>query len=330
MQETPPIPPQRSGISVTEKDVATLNNYAEKKLQERTELSEVMSTVPSVVQRVGIYLMSAAVGFTAILLYFGRIPVWVNARGNIVPEVEYIPILAEESGVVTEVAAQVGQQLPQDATLLKIESTRSNLNPLSTPEQLNALQTLQAKELEIVREKVRLAQLELQLKSHSNLNNEQSQNISSNYQQKVVNLTKQLKDLQTEIANIQTKIDVRSPLTNEHKITMPQAGTLARLEVQNPGQLISQGTVVAVIIPAENSFIVKANVSEQDINSIVPGMEAQIKFDAYNFHQFGSIPAQVNQIFPDFERPGNFIVTLDLLEEIKQTGESIVLESNGW
>ena len=35
MLETPPS--QREGISVSEKDVATLNNYAEEKLQETTQ-----------------------------------------------------------------------------------------------------------------------------------------------------------------------------------------------------------------------------------------------------------------------------------------------------
>lgn len=255
MQETPP---QRSGISVTDKDVATLNNYAEKKLQETTELSEVMSTLPSIVHRGGIYLISAAVGFAAILLYFGRIPVWVNARGNIVPEVENIPVIAEENGVVTEVLAEFGQQLPKNVTLLKFKSEGANVNPVSAPEKL---------------------------------------------------APQELKPLQTQI---------NTNLNGFKKITMPQRGTIGKLEVKNPGQLISKGTVIAVVIPADNRFIVKANISEEDFSSIKPGMEAQIKVDAYNFHQYGSIPAKVNRIIPDLDNPGSFIVTLDLLENKKQ------------
>ncbi len=232
MQQETPVPPQRSGISVTEKDVATLNNYAEKKLQERTELSEVMSTVPSIVHRGGIYLMSAAVGFTAILLYFGKITVWVNARGNLVPEVENISIEAEKSGEVTEVFAEVGQKLPEDATLLTI------------------------------------------------------------------------------------KVDPDS--TGVNKITMPRSGTIAKLEVQSQGQLIAKNDPIATIISAENDFIVQATISERDISFIAPGMEAKIKVDAYNFHEYGSISARVNRIFSDIDRPGNFIVILDLIENKKQ------------
>ncbi len=251
-------PPQISRVSVSEKDIATLNCYAERKRQETTELSEVMSIIPSIIQRGGIYLISAAVGFAAILLYFGRIPVWVNARGNIVPEVENIPVTAEENGVVTEVLAELGQQLPKDATLLKFNPEPANLNAVSAPEKL-APQELKA---------------------------------------------------------FQTQIDTEHNGVN--KITMPQAGTIGKLEIKNPGQLISKENLVAVIIPAKNRFTVKANISEQDFSSIKPGMEAQIKVDAYNFYQYGSIPAKVNRVIPDLDNPGNFIVTLDLLENKKQ------------
>lgn len=229
MLETPP--PQRQGISVSEKDIATLNNYADKKLLETNELSEVMSTVPSKIQRGGIYLVSAVVGFAAIMLYFGRIPVWVNARGNIAPKVT-VPIIAEENGVVTEIKAEVGEQLPKNATVFKVKS--ENLKQSSI---------------------------------------------------------------------------------NDYQFTMPEKGIIAALEIDNPGQKIFKGGFLGTIIPSENNFIVKANISEKDISSIKPGMEALVKIDAYNFHQYGSISARVNQIIPDMKQPGNFIITLDLIKD---------------
>lgn len=304
--------PQRSGISVTEQDIATLNNYAEKKRQERTELSEVMSTVPAIVHRGGLYLISAAVGFTAIVFSFGRIPVWIDARGVLVPEVGNIPVLAEETGVVTEVFADVGQQLPQDAALFKLNPEPATLTPVIAPEQLQALQAVQEKELEIVQEKLQLVQLELYLNAQHDLSEQHYQQIPSHYQQEVVELTAQLDDLQTQIAMIQAQIDPHA--TGGSIITAPQAGMIVDLAVTAPGQLVSRGSVVAVIIPGENQLTVEANISERDISSIRVGMDAQIKVDAYNFQQYGDIPAQVTRVLPDLERPGNFIVALDLLE----------------
>ncbi|MCJ8283093.1 MAG: HlyD family efflux transporter periplasmic adaptor subunit [Rivularia sp. ALOHA_DT_140] len=227
-------------IPVEKKDVATLTNYADKKLLEINQLSEVMSTVPSIVQRGGIYLIAATVGFSAVLLYFGKVPVWVDAQGNIVSENENIQVRAKENGIVTEIVAKVGQTLPKNATLLKIKSESLNQNtPSSTSE-----------------------------------NN----------------------------------------LIREKKIKIPQAGRIIKLGVTNPGKFISEGTLLAEVIPAENKFIVEASISEKDFSAIKPGMEAQIKLDAYNHYEYGSLPAKVNRIEPDTKQPGKFIVTLDLLK----------------
>ena len=308
----PAFPPQRSGISVTDKDVATLNNYAEKQRQEKTELSEVMSTVPSIVHRGGIYLVSAVVGFSAIVLYFGRIPVWVNARGALVQDGEFISVFATESGVITEVFAEEGQNLPKDAILVKLNSESPNLNSIPALEQLKALQDIKEQELEIVQEKLHLVQLELQLAAQRDSNNQHYQQIFSHAHQEVANLTQKIEDLHTQIATLQTQIDPR--WADGNTITMPQAGLISDLAMVHPGQSVSPGSLVATVISGGDTYIVEANISEQDISSIYVGIEAQIKVDAYSFHQYGSLPAKVNQVIPDFERPGNFIVTLELLE----------------
>lgn len=298
-------------ISVNKKDVASLTNYADKKLLEINELSEVMSAVPSIVQRGGIYLVTATVGFSAILLYFGKVPVWVDAEGNIVSENENIEVRAKENGVVTEVLAKVGQRLPKNATLLQIKPESSNQNTISSTEELKILQNLQEKELEIVQNKLELAQLE-QLKYQSNINKEEQQKKSINHRDYIDNLTKQIESIQAEIQEIKAQINYGNKLIKN--IQTPQGGKIVQLEVKNPGIFISKGTLVAEVIPTENRFIVKANIPERDFSAIQPGMEAQIKIDAYNYHQYGRIPAKVNRIEPDLQQPGNFIMTLDLLK----------------
>ncbi|BAS60463.1 MULTISPECIES: HlyD family efflux transporter periplasmic adaptor subunit [Leptolyngbya] len=70
--------------SVSEQDIATLDTFAQKALQ-TNQLSEVMMVEPSLMQRGAIYFMTAALGAILCLLYLGRVPVWVSARGKIVP-----------------------------------------------------------------------------------------------------------------------------------------------------------------------------------------------------------------------------------------------------
>lgn len=228
--------------SVSEKDIATLNNYADKKLQESTQLSEVMNTVPSIVQRGGIYLISAAVGLTSVLLYFSKVPVWIESLGNIVPKADNITVISAEPGIVTAVRAKVGQRLAENATLLEIKPTSDN---------------------------------------DSDVNN---------------------------------------------KVTMPQVGTVSQLGVDKPGDMIERDTVVATVIPDTNRWVVETTVSDRDIAAIKPEMLARIKVDAYDFREFGTIPAQVSQVTPNLERPGEFNVTLDLLEnKLTNNGAEIAL-----
>ena len=322
MLETPP----QNITLVTEKDVATLNKYADRKLLESTQLSEVMGAVPSIVQRGGIYLISAAVGCTAILLYFSKVPVSIEAPGSIIPEGNNILVPATETGVVTEVTAKVGQQLPKDATLLKIEPTNIDSKPVPAEFSLQTLQILQQKELEITREKIRLARLELQLKSQTKKNDRQRQQISLNHNQNIEDLRAKIIDLQTEIGQIKTKIENPLSFYSRKKVTMPEAGIVGKLEVKNPGQFISKGTVIAIVIPQKNKLIVQAIVADRDITSIKPGMKARIKIDAYNFRYFGTVPARVEQIIPNLERQGEFMLTLDLLDDtINHKGEKIAL-----
>ena len=232
---------------VSEKDIATLNNYAEKKLQETTELSEVMSTVPSIVQRGGIYLISAAVGLTSILLYASKVPIWIEAPGSIVPETEKIFVRATAEGMVTAIKAKVGQNLPQNANLLEIESINPNSN---------------------------------------------------------------------------------NPYSSQN-ITMPQAGIVRELNPNNPGELISPQTIVATITPRKNKLTVEAIVGDRDLAAIKPGMTARVKVNAYDHRQFGTIPAQVTEVIPNLDRPGEFKVVLDLLPSKLTYGDQKVNLSPG-
>ena len=86
-------------VSVSEQDIATLDTFAEKTLQAR-QISEVMMAEPTLVQRGAIYFISAALGLSSCLLYFGKVPVWVSARGKIIPEAKGIPVQVSKSSRV--------------------------------------------------------------------------------------------------------------------------------------------------------------------------------------------------------------------------------------
>ena len=463
--------------AVSEQDFATLDAYAEKNLTEAARLSEVTVSEPPLVQRGAIYLTAVALGFTACLLYFGKVPVWVTSKGYVIPEGESVSVQTIESGVVTEVLAEVGERLPKGTPLVTIDRTQSNLNLaelqreltlqqkqlqaltedaavirqiLSAPEafliqstpvkvnssnilqlinafkqrglekenaqQMNAdnfeqrkqqilreidlarqqiallerhkqiavinlqkdteilrekqqrleetrslvqegylskieLDTeqeryrtaesaleeskkqLENQELELSNQKVRLSEQEIQLQSLTTETSQQYKLALNNYRQSINNLRQSLENINSEtkkintaVENIQGKLKLTETQIVNTSVNMPLNGTLGQLNIKNPGELVSAGAVIAVVIPKKTPLTIKAVVPNKDIGFVQPGLDARIKVDAFPFQQFGTVPAKVKQVFPNVGDEDNFTITLELLQDnIKAGNKKIYL-----
>ena len=136
---------QTTGVS--EKEFDNLEQYAEKSM-EAHRLSEVLSEVPSLLQRGAIYLISAAILITLAILYFGKVHVVVAVKGTIFPEGEAFQVQARGSGVVSQVLAKEGDHLPRGATIVKYHRKESDLDLAS----LNRKVRLQRNQLKTARE----------------------------------------------------------------------------------------------------------------------------------------------------------------------------------
>lgn len=310
---------------VNEKDIATLNNYADKKLQESTQLSEVMSTMPSIVQRGGIYLISTAVGLTSILLYFSKVPIWVEAPGSIVVQnSESLSRTAPTSAVVKAAMAKTGQRLEKNATLLKVESAKSQLNTLQAIEKLQAGQISQQQELQITQQKLELVKLELTRKYQNKVDIDRLD---------ISDLSQQIEQLETELTTLKTKLDRSLSSTVQNTVVLPKRGTISQLKVNQPEQPVSpentKGNILATVVPEHPPLTIEAMISDRDIASIKLGMTVRVKVNAYDFRKFGTVSAQVRGVTPQPKRPGEFKLALDLLENKLTQDEEIVILQPG-
>lgn len=112
-------------VEATSEDAQVLEKFAEKSLQ-ASKLSEVMDKVPSMVQRGTIYLVGGALLITAALLYFGKVPVIITAKGKIVTSGKTFSVQVRDKCEVTEVLAKVGDRLPAGAPILRIDRSRKS------------------------------------------------------------------------------------------------------------------------------------------------------------------------------------------------------------
>ena len=96
-------------------------------------------------------------------------------------------------------------------------------------------------------------------------------------------------------------------------IVAPTDGTILKLELRNFGQVVSPGTSIAQIAPADAKVVVMARVAAQDISNVKSCKEAkveeckdgkvQLRFSAYPYPDYGILKGAVRAIAPDATTP---------------------------
>ncbi|AHF00364.1 secretion protein HylD [Thiomicrospira aerophila AL3] len=83
------------------------------------------------------------------------------------------------------------------------------------------------------------------------------------------------------------------------ELRSPVRGTIQRLYVNTVGGVVSPGREVMEIVPLDDTLIVEARIAPRDIANIRPGLNARLKFTAYDFMIYGAFDAKVAHISAD-------------------------------
>ncbi|PSJ40278.1 HlyD family type I secretion periplasmic adaptor subunit [Zobellella taiwanensis] len=82
-------------------------------------------------------------------------------------------------------------------------------------------------------------------------------------------------------------------------VTAPLKGTVKTLRINTVGGVIQPGMNLVEIVPLEDTLLVEARVSPKDIGFLRPGLEAMVKFTAYDFTIYGGLKGEVEKISAD-------------------------------
>jgi len=82
-------------------------------------------------------------------------------------------------------------------------------------------------------------------------------------------------------------------------ILAPTDGTILKLELRNPGQVVSIGQAIAQIAPRDASLVVKARVAESDIGKVKAGQTVQMRVSACPYPDYGTLKGVVQAVAPD-------------------------------
>lgn len=224
-----------------------------------------------------------------------------------------LELSALESNAMVEMASQEQifrtrkSQLAGSIDVLeqRIEQLQSQLQGMrATRESKEELAASYAQELEDVRalleegfsDKNRLRELERNASTLRGEAAELTANISSTemqigetrlqiiqqereFQNEVAN---RLSEVQTDIRDISERRNALSDVVSRTVVKAPVAGVVNGLQVHTEGGVIGPGSRIADIVPQSDELIVEARVSPIDIDRVMVGQDATIRFSAFS------------------------------------------------
>lgn len=107
--------------------------------------------------------------------------------------------------------------------------------------------------------------------------------------------TETLAELKTHQANLGTRKD---QLLRTNLIS-PVRGIVNKVNITTIGGVIGPGDPILEVTPLDDELRVEAKVAPKDIAFVSPGMNAAVKFSAYDYTIYGSFPGKVVHISAD-------------------------------
>ena len=127
---------------------------------------------------------------------------------------------------------------------------------------------------------------------------------------------------------VQHQIEIQNQLSHDVKqlqqigvdlgktfVLAPASGTILKLDLRNPGQVVRPGESIAQIAPSNVSIVVKARVTPQDIGKVrlckqekvsdCSEGKVQLRVSSYPYPDYGTLNGAVKAIAPDAIAPEN-------------------------
>lgn len=102
-----------------------------------------------------------------------------------------------------------------------------------------------------------------------------------------------------DLAVVEETLTAARDRVSRAALRAPVRGTVNRITVTNVGSVVQPGTVVAEIVPLDDSLLIEAQVSPRDVAFVRVGAPASVKITAYDYLRYGDLPARVERIGAD-------------------------------
>ncbi|ATF10067.1 HlyD family type I secretion periplasmic adaptor subunit [Candidatus Enterovibrio altilux] len=132
-----------------------------------------------------------------------------------------------------------------------------------------------------------------------------------------------LKDVEDKLLSMtETRVTLEDRVART-VVLSPVNGSIKKLHVNTVGGVIQPGMDLVEIVPSEDNLLIEAKIAPQDIAFLHPGLEAIIKFSAYDFTVYGGLKGILETISADTiqDEEGNSFYLVKIRTESNNLGD---------
>lgn len=109
----------------------------------------------------------------------------------------------------------------------------------------------------------------------------------------------ELKKVQTENYELIEREQATRRSLELMELRAPVAGTVTELKAHTPGGFVGAGEVLMEIVPADDRLVIEARVLPADVDRVLVGQRAGVKFQAFNRRTLPELTGEVVYVSPD-------------------------------
>jgi HlyD family type I secretion membrane fusion protein len=155
------------------------------------------------------------------------------------------------------------------------------------------------KERELLRQEGELGLIRNDIRRSQQTIAENEVSIRNTLQTQVQEAAQQLGDVRGKLTDLREKIQVARDVLSRVDVRAPQDGVVQGLKVHSIGHVVRPGEPMAEMVTVDDGLIMTARVTPTDIDMIVPGQKAEIRFPAFTNRQTRATLGKVDSISPD-------------------------------
>jgi epimerase transport system membrane fusion protein len=112
-------------------------------------------------------------------------------------------------------------------------------------------------------------------------------------------VARELAEVQSEIFSLRERLRGLEDAVQRSVITAPEDGKVLALSVHAPGEVVRPGAHLLDIVPVEQSLIVEARLSPQDVDQVRVGQMAEVRFSAFRQRDMPKVEGQLVTLSAD-------------------------------